>query len=249
MRLLIKMQSVNSKDGDYMKEKRNILPLVPLCICTFLPLLTLILHLFGYSISLANYEVFSAVSAVICIASVYLIKESDYNKSTRVLIAFMPLIQLINTAVYVYKSKSFFSAVFMAVCFVLCAVISEKILLSDKAKIASVITSSLMFIVIVLISFITVFFGDFSVNTVVKTVDSPDGEYFAEIVDYDKGAFGGDTLVYVKKADSLNLFILKIEKNSELIYMGEWKEYETMDIHWKDKNCLIINSKEYSINQ
>ncbi|MBQ8762838.1 MAG: hypothetical protein IJZ07_01890 [Clostridia bacterium] len=86
-------------------------------------------------------------------------------------------------------------------------------------------------------------------NTVVKTISSPSKEYYAEVVDSDQGATGGSTVVYIKKSDSVNLLFATIEKAPERAYLGEWREYETMDIYWKDKNTLIINSSEYIINQ
>lgn len=231
-----------------MKDRINISPLFPLFICSFLPLLTLILHLFGYSVSLISYEVFSVVSAIICIISVYLIKESNHNKSTRIFITFLPLLQLINSAVYVYKSRSAITVIFMAVCFIACAVISEKVISSNKAKVASVITSMLLFVFLVIISFAGMIASNFGSNTVVKTVDSPNGEYYAEIVDSDEGALGGNTVVYVKKSKPLNLLLLIIEKSPERVYIGEWGEYKTMEIKWKDESTLLINSTEYKIN-
>lgn len=136
----------------------------------------------------------------------------------------------------------------MAVCFIMCAIISEKNINSDKAKIFSVITSSLMFVAFALISFVAVFLGNFAVNTVVETVESPSGEYYAEVVDSDQGALGGNTVVYVKKTDSLNLLIMRIEKNPERVYLGEWGEYVSMKIEWSDNSTLLINSTEYKVN-
>ncbi len=230
-----------------MKNKVKLFSVIPLLVCAVFPLLTLILFSFGYSVALINYEIFSAACALICIASAFLIDESNYNKLTKFFMALLPLIQLINTVIYVSKSKSVITAVFMAVCFISCAIISKKVFASDKAQITSVITSSILFIITVLISFVTVFFSNFSVNTVIKTVDSPNGTYYAEIVDSDQGATGGSTVVYAKKTDTLNLFVLEIEKNPERVYLGEWREYETMEIYWKDESCLIINGKEYSV--
>ncbi len=232
-----------------MNNKEKLFTVIPLLICSFFPLLTLILYPFGYSVSLVSYEICSAISAVTCIACVYLIRKSNHNKSTRFVIAFLPLIQLINTVIYVTKSKSFITAVSMAVCFVSCAVISEKIIASDKAKIFSVISSSLMFVVILLISFVTVFFGNLSVNTVIDTIESPNGKYYAEIIDSDQGATGASTVVYIKQTDCVNLLFAKIEKSPERVYLGDWREYESMDICWKDENTLIINSNEYTVKQ
>lgn len=226
--------------------KKKISVFIPLFTVSFLPLLTLVLYPFGYSVSLAGYEILSAVSAFICIVSGCLLKNHTPDKTDRIILSFLPFIQFINTIIYVVKSKSALTAVFMAVCFVSCAVISKKIIASDRAKIFSVISSSLMFVVIILFSFFTVFFGNFAVNTVVETINSPNGEYYAEVVDSDQGATGGSTIVYAKKSDCLNFPILKIEKIPQRVYLGEWREYETMDIYWKDEKSLIINSKEYT---
>lgn len=231
-----------------MKNKEKLFTVIPLFVSAFIPLLTLVLYPFGYSFSLVSYEIFSALSAAICTASLFFVKNSNLNKTTRFFIAFLPLIQLINTVIYVSKSKSAITAIFMAICFISCAVMCEKIISSEKAKIASVITSSLLFIIIIINSFLIVFAGNFAVNTVVKTIDSPNGTYYAEIVDSDLGATGGNTIVYVKKTNFLNLLILKIEKSPERVYLGEWREYETMQIKWKDESCLIIDGKEYTVN-
>ncbi|MBR3819750.1 MAG: hypothetical protein IKJ41_11485 [Clostridia bacterium] len=221
---------------------------IPLFTVSILPLLTLALYPFGYSVSLISYKILSAVSAVICIASGYLLKNYTPDKADKIILSLLPLIQLINSVIYVSKSKSLITAVFMAVCFIMCAAISEKTVNSDKTKIFFVISSSLMFVAIILFSFVAVFFGNFAVNTVVNTVDSPSGEYYAEVVNSDQGATGGSTVVYVKKSDYLNLLIMKIEKTPDRIYLGEWGEYETMEIEWEDNSTLLINSKEYKVN-
>lgn len=228
-----------------MKKKYSLFIL--LFTASFLPVLTLILYPFGYFVSLFSYEILSAVSAVICIVSVYLIKNIETEKKTRILFAFLPFIQFINALIYVIKSKSALTAVFMAVCFISCAVISERIIASDKAKIFSVITSSFLFLIIVLLSFVTVFFGNLSVKTVVETIESPNKDYYAEIFDSDQGATGASTVVYIRKNGCLDMLIMKIEKTPKQVYLGDWREYETMDIYWKDENTLIINSNEHTV--
>ena len=84
-------------------------------------------------------------------------------------------------------------------------------------------------------------------NTVVKTVESSSGEYYAQVIDSDQGALGGDTLVKVYQDRGINALIFKIEKKLQRVYFGEWGEFNNMKIHWKDNNCLVINSVEYEI--
>ncbi len=228
---------------------RNKLPVfIPLFTVSFFPFLTLVFYPFGYLVSLISYKIISVISAVICIASGYLLKNHIPDKSERIILSLLPFVQFINSVIYLLKSKSLIVAVFMAVCFIMCAAISKKNINSDKAKIFSVISSSLMFVVIALVSFVTVFFGNFAVNTVVETIESPSGEYYAEVVDSDQGALGGNTVVYVKKTYCVNLPIIKIEKTPERVYLGEWGEYETMDIKWADDKTLLIDTTEYNIS-
>ena len=215
---------------------------------SLLPLLTLILYPFGYSVTLASYKILSAVSAVICIITGYMLKNYTPDKTDRTLLSLLPVFQFINATIYISKSKSLITAVFMSICFIMCAAISEKSINSDKTKIFSVMTSSLLFVAFVLVSFVTVFFGSFSENMIVKSAVSPNGEYCAEVIDSDDGALGGDTFVQVRKYKRLNLLVLRIGKRPELIYRGEWGEYETMEIKWLNDNSLLINSTEYNIS-
>ena len=85
-------------------------------------------------------------------------------------------------------------------------------------------------------------------STVVKTIDSPSGKYYIEVIDADAGAIGGSTLVEVNEKFEINLIIFKIAKKSKIIYNGRWREYENMKIYWKNDNSIIINEKEYIIN-
>jgi hypothetical protein len=46
---------------------------------------------------------------------------------------------------------------------------------------------------------------------------------------------------------------VEVERNGWLarpkqLYLGEWGEYETMDIYWKNDDCLVINGKEYGVD-
>ena len=81
--------------------------------------------------------------------------------------------------------------------------------------------------------------ANLSEETVVQTLVSPDGSYEARVIDIDSGALGGDTVVEVQKIGVLT--------KAEQIYVGEWGEYQHMEIYWKDDNCLIINGVEYPI--
>lgn len=82
-----------------------------------------------------------------------------------------------------------------------------------------------------------------SENTVVMTQESPEGTYFVQVIDSDQGALGGATLVEVYE----NRKIFGRYKKVERVYMGEWGEWQTMNIYWKDEHCLVINDREYRV--
>ncbi len=227
-----------------MKNQNKLLLFVLLLTGSFLPVLTFVLYIFGYSVTLLSYNVFSVISALISIVSALLISK---QKSISKILAFLPIFSLANLAVYVFKSRSVIVLVCMAVCFVCSAIIAEKACTSSKTKIASVLTSIALSVPVLIVSIAVVAFSGFGVNTVVDKIHSPDKTYYAEIVDSDQGALGGDTVVYVHKSKSLDLFFLKISKTPQRVYLGEWREYETMQIEWKNEECLLIDSKEYMI--
>ena len=95
--------------------------------------------------------------------------------------------------------------------------------------------------------FIALIFGNFGQNTVVQSVESPNGIYYAEVIDSDQGALGGDTLVDVYENKGIDTLIFKISKEPQRIYHGDWGEFYDMELYWKDDYCLVINSVEYTI--
>ena len=114
-------------------------------------------------------------------------------------------------------------------------------------KNVALVLSALMILPICFFSFIAFIFGNIGQNTVVQTVESPSGKYYAQVIDCDQGALGGDTLVDVYQDCGINAILFKIEKKPQRVYFGDWGEFENMQIHWKDDNCLVINSVEYEI--
>jgi hypothetical protein len=77
------------------------------------------------------------------------------------------------------------------------------------------------------------------VKTVMQTLPSPGGTHEARVIDVDEGALGGSTIVEVERNGW--------RARPKRVYVGEWGEYETMEIYWKNDDCLVINGKEYSV--
>lgn len=233
-----------------MKDKTKIKLVILLFTSSFLPVISLILYCFGYTFSLFNYTFFAVVSALIFLALTLIISKSaevEQGKILRIMTALLPLLSLINSVIYIYKNSTFSVAVCMTICFICSAVTAEKICKSKNTKVFSVISSGLLSVPLLIISVLLISAGSFGANSVVETIYSPDKTYYAEIIDSDQGALGGDTVVYVHKTDKLNLLIMTVSKTPQRVYLGEWKEYESMQIQWESEQSLVINSKEYHI--
>ena len=76
---------------------------------------------------------------------------------------------------------------------------------------------------------------------------SPDGSYYAQIIDSDQGAMGGNTFVEVCASEELDALLFKIKKKPRQIYSGAWGEAHSLQIRWKDDCTLEINSGLYEI--
>ena len=113
--------------------------------------------------------------------------------------------------------------VITAICLAVCAIIAFFVFLVMNM-------GNILFLVMM---------GNIGTKTVVQTLPSPDGTYEARVIDVDEGALGGSTIVEVER----NGWLARPKR----IYLGEWGEYETMEIYWKNDDCLVINGKEYSV--
>ena len=130
--------------------------------------------------------------------------------------------------------------------FLCCCILTVKHAKPLAYKIVALVLSALLALPIGFFSLLVVFFP-IGQNTVVQTLESPTGRYYAELINSNQGALGGETVVYVYERWEIDLLLFKIEKEPQQVYFGEWYEFENMKIHWKDDRCIVINSVEYGI--
>lgn len=107
----------------------------------------------------------------------------------------------------------------------------------------------LLFVLLALLIGLRGAFSGFSQDTVIRTLLSPDGLHTAEVIDRDQGALGGNTVVAVREARPLSIGIGQFEKKPVVLYRGEWKDSETIDIAWQDNNTLQIDSEPYDLRE
>lgn len=212
------------------------------------PVGVLVTASFGYVFELVSISAFAIVIAGISVSIVILDhKRTINNKALQILVTILAPLTLINAVFYIFEYPKMWviaSVLLSAGCCFYLAIKCGKPL---ALKIIALILSALMIVPIGFMSFLFLIFGNIGQNTVVKTVESPSGKYYAQVIDSDQGALGGDTLVDVHEKSGINAILFRIEKKPQRVYSGEWGEFNNIQIHWKDDECLIINSIEYII--
>lgn len=236
--------------GLRMKKALSFLKCVLFGLTILYPAGVILTACWGYTFELFSMPAFAIAIAVFSVGVVVLdifFADSIQSKIISALMALITPLSLINTVFCFFKCSQVWvfvgSMVYVGCCFYLGIKHGKPIAL----KIVALVLSVMMMLPIGFWSFIALAVGDFGQNTVVQSVESPNGRYYAQVIDSDQGALGGDTLVNVYRKSGVNLLLFKIEKKPQRVYLGEWGAYKNMDIYWKDDSCLVINSIEYEI--
>ena len=231
----------------------SVLEYVLFALVAFPPFGALLAFCFGYRMELASVSAFVIVTAFL---SVYLLVwsmkagEAIAGGMMKVLFALLSPLSLINAAFCMIECSRM-SRIWVVtgafVCIVCCLVLTVKHGKPLALKMIALVLSGLMILPVGFFEFMLLTFGNIGHNTVVKSVESPNGVYYAQVIDSDQGALGGDTLVDVYENKEINVLVFKLYKMPQRVYYGDWGEFENMEIHWKDDHCLVINSVEYDI--
>lgn len=222
-----------------------------LCVlCLLLPLGTFLCSCFGFTFTIFSVPAFAFIVASLAVCLVVLdvvSKGAIKSKVLRALMAVVAPFSLILAVFFVVLCDHYHALVFISeMLFVgCCCFFTIKHTKPLALKIVSLILSGLMAYPIGLFSIFLLF--PLGQNTVVQTVESPSGTYYAEVVDSDQGALGGDTVVNVYENWEINLLLFKIEKKPQMVYWGDWGEFQDMEVYWKDDHCIVINDTEYKI--
>lgn len=213
-----------------------------------LPLGTLLSACFGYSLMILNHSAFALITAAVSVITVVLNalnKAPVENKIAVVLLSLAAPLSVINAVFYIYASVGIWVIIGMLISVVCCFYLTAKCAKPSALKKISLALSALAVLPVCILTAFTMMFGDFGQNTVVKTIASPNKIYYAEVIDSDQGALGGDTFVDVYERKGIHTPVFKISQKPQRVYQGDWGEFENMEIYWKNDNCIVINSAEY----
>ena len=208
---------------------------------------TVITACFGYTFKLISVSAFAVTIAALSVYAVFVVKNVSENKTIQVLLAMITPLSLINAVFYILESPQIWVIASALISVGCCCCLTVKYGKPVSLKIVTLVLFALMILPIGFISFIALIFGNIGLNTVVQAVESPSGKYYAQVIDSDQGALGGDTRVDVYQKSGINVVLFRIEKKPQRVYMGDWGEYKTMRIYWKGEGCLVINAVEYEI--
>lgn len=233
-----------------MKKVISVLGCILVVLLALLPLGTWISACFGYTFQMTSIFVHSVVASFLSVCLVVFsikVKEPSECGAIKVLFAFLLPLSFVHGLFCLFESSRIWIAVCGLICIACCAYLTEKHTEPLAVKVTALALSAILALPTAYLGFIALIFGDVRQETVVRSVASPSGAYYAEIIDSDQGALGGDTLVDVYENGGLNALAFRITKKPKRVYQGAWGEYRSMEIYWKNDRCLVINAVEYEI--
>ena len=233
-----------------MKRFAKIIAFTLFVIHSFIPVLLMLSNLFVFSFSLTNYTVLSVICAFVSaftLVVVFIKTELFLGNTYSLLFGFSLPLCVIDWVFFLSKCDVSFPIVLMLVAFVCVAAINVRLLKSKGTKIILSVLTAVCFLFVTFFAVIFVFMDSIGASTVFDTVQSPDEIYYADIIDVDQGALGGNMVVKVSKKRKADVLIFRFEEKGKTVYIGEWNEYGDMEIFWKGNDCLVINSEEYIV--
>lgn len=233
-----------------MKKILSVMEWVLLCLILLLPVGKGICACVGYTFTLGYVTAFAVVTALWSVALVavsFSCKNAPVGKARQIVSALLAPLSLLSAVFYLFERPQPLVAVSVLLTVVCCCGLAVKWGKPPALKITALVLSAVMLIPVLFFGIMLMTFGGLGQTTVVQTLPSPDGAYLAQVTDYNQGALGGDTFVEVQKSGGFDVLLFKITPQPQRIYTGEWGEGETMQIHWKNRRCLVINSMEYEI--
>ncbi len=234
-----------------MKNMINRSPLLLFSVNIIFPLCALIGVIFGYNFILYNYLVtLFVITGLNLITTVILFSSKIVlNNLNTVISAFLLPASVLN-GLFFSSCNQKGILLFSLICCVSAGLIFAKFAKASVLKVVMGVISALLMILLLFFTLLTYIFGEFALNTKVRTLYSPQNTYVAEIIDNDQGTLGGATFVNVtNESKHIRLLFCEFSKIPIRIYTGKWGEAGTIIIHWDDETTLAVNGIKYHIDK
>ena len=235
-----------------MKKLLSVLSCVLLALVVFSPLGTLVCKIFGYKFTLVNPGVFAiaifALTAITVLVSI-LSRVVLENRIICIVVSILTPCALINSGFYVRSCGTLWIIASVLIC-AGCAYLTIRHGNPPNMRIGAMVLTAGLLLPMVFFCFVLSVAGKTQNYVVLDTVDSPNGTYYAQIIDNDQGEKGGSKMVHIYPDKDIKTPVFHIQKKRIIIYeeiynAGEADEV-TIEIQWKDERSLKINGKDYS---
>lgn len=214
-----------------------------------LPLAVTVSALFGYSFEPTSYVAFAVVTALLSAGALVIsipAKNHGLHKTFNIFYSLLMPLSIINALFYFDNFNSATVIISLFVSVVCCSFLN---LMHGKPlalKIVTVVLSAVMVFPIGFLGFLDTIFESHEEQTVVETVNSPNGEYSAKHI-YKRGTLDSVSFVEVQEDKGINNFIFKLNKKPKRINIDNLGVSNA--IYWKSDACLVINGVEFEIDQ
>lgn len=183
-------------------------------------------------------------------AAACMLRFREHTVPAVVLSQFLPVL----ACIYYYFTDSLVSLVpanliaFHALLYVLPGYVISLLGISPKPlRIIAAAINTVLMIGFSLLFLLAITFGSMTQQKAFRGKLSPDGLYMVTVISSDSGAVGGGTMLALEEVpSSIRLGCGRLAK-LELIYSGEWNEYQHISYYWKDDHTLLINGIEYPL--
>ncbi len=204
----------------------------------------------GFSLQLVRALPFAIIVALLSVCGVilaFVAKSAHGDKQLQALALVITPLSMLNLLFCIFASKDIVTATLLLLSAICCCCLTIKLGRSLLLKIASLLLSAGMLVIIVFCGFFVFVLGDIGVSTAIRTAESPSGKYYAQVIDVDQGGLGGSTVVRVYTKGELDLIFFKVSKKPLNVYSGRYGEAFDMHLSWENDSCLLINSAVYQI--
>lgn len=191
------------------------------------------------------------IAVVVMLTSLCLSKRKKSIRAANTIAQLLPLFALIYLCiigVLLDGVDIVFLSLHGLICFLSCYIISLSYVNKRVFRIVCAVLNTIFLLFLLFGIYFLMTLGNIGQQTIVRQEVSPDKSYTAILINSDQGALGGDTLVLIEfHTYAINVGFGQFVKMKP-VYIGEWKEFITMRLEWKDVKTLLINGRSYSFD-
>ena len=217
--------------------------------CLLFPALLLLGECFGFRVIVRAWGVHGVVFTLLfSVVSIRVLHSEAKSQTGSILACLLFPASTLHTLTWTIGRERFWLAAFLSLVWIAFSVV---IMIRNVKSLGAKFAASMPSALILLPTFLVMLFLPFVLGyrTAVQTVTSVDRNYRADVVEVNEGALGGDTIVEVcdlrKQFDSM---VFLFQKKPQIVYWGDWGEFQTMKLEWKSEQVLLINGVPHEIN-